>query len=200
MGSAEPERHVTWHGLLDTTERTSGFSIGAVYEFTLSDHFTVALTPQYSMVTHGDAIMLSRGKDPDRQWYSLGTPGIYAFELPVSIRAGIRMRDLYPYASAGAFIGYTFRDEVSVYMESYSTTPERELPVVHFEPFSRVYVGAQCGAGVRLNIIRSIALWADWSLMKHLVDPVDTALLTWEAPLRGLWRFGVVFSLEGGDQ
>lgn len=201
VGCARLEQHLTLHGLVDTSRHRTGFSAGVVYEIPLSGHLALALMPQFSAVAHaGSPLGASREQDGTRQYVSLWMPPMYAFELPVSLRAGIQWKKLNPYISAGAFIGYTIRDAASISMSYDSPLPERELPVLGFEPFSRFTAGIQCGAGIRFDIFRSVALWTDFTLMKHLNDPVDTDLLSFEAPLRGLWHFGVLFALDGGDK
>ncbi|MBR9976977.1 MAG: hypothetical protein KFH87_02710 [Bacteroidetes bacterium] len=202
FGSDEAELHVTLHGLLDTTVRKSVHSFGAVYEIPLSGDVTLAFMPQISEVIDlSGGLYSGLGQAPNRQRIQVWMPKVYALELPASLRAGTRWKNLNPYVSAGVFLGYTFRSEVEYYLVDFPDRHEqRDLDLLLFIPFSRFYMGVQLGAGIRLDIFRNVSLWGDWTLMKHLAAPVDSDLLTVEAPLRGLWHIGVLFTLDGGDK
>ena len=198
LGLSSPEKKVIWHGLAETTVRSSGFSIGAMYECGLSEHFSLVLMPQYSEVIHSSTLghrKFGNGWGDRREF---GTPPLYALELPVSIRASLRVGSWRPYASAGVFLGYAFSSQAYYLRSDWYVDDELQLDQVRIEAVRRMYAGLQCGAGVTVEIARRVSLWGDWSLMQHLNDPIDSEMVTWVAPLRALWRFGVVFSMEGG--
>ncbi len=196
LGISQPEKHVTWHGLADTTERDAGFSIGAVFEIGLSEMFTLVLSPQYSEVSSHSVYQFRRSAE---RRINVGTPPIYAIELPVCIRAGIPLGGLNPYISVGGFLGYAYSDEAYNHSED-DASPEPPLPFVRLEELSTLFSGVQIGAGICADVSPGVSLMLDWTLNQHLTDPIDTDMVTWEAPLRGVWRFGIVFPFKGGAQ
>lgn len=199
LGISHPEKRVIWHGLAEETERDGGFSIGAVYEIGISEIFTLVLSPQYSEVSHSWSIQYTSKYGQSERFRELSVPPMYAIEMPLSIRAGISVGTLYPYAAIGAFVGYAFPDEATNYSDDYYSSP-RVLPSIQYEDVSRIIAGAQIGAGISADILPGISIEADWMLYKHFSDPVSSPMVTWEAPLRAVWRFAVVFPLEGGAQ
>ncbi len=198
LGLSAPEKNVVWHGLADTTVRSSGFSIGAVYECGLSEHLSLVLMPQYSEVIHSSSFGYRNFGSTGTNRLDLITPPLYSLELPVSVRASLRAGSWRPYASAGVFLGYAFAAQARYIKSDWYIDDEPQLDQVRSEAVRRVYAGLQCGAGVTVEVARRVSLWGDWSLMQHLHDPIDSDMVTWEAPLRSLWRFGIAFSMEGG--
>ena len=198
LGFSSPEKHVTWHGLADTTERDSGFSIGALYEIGLSEMFTLVLSPQYGEVSSGSVRQFPKVFKKLEGRVEAGTPPMHAIELPVCIRASASVGNWYPFISLGGFLGYAYGDEAYFHSEDYAST-DRPLAVVRFEELSTFFTGVQFGAGICV-VSPGVSLMIDWTLNQHLTDPIDTDMVTWEAPLRAVWRFGIVFPLEGGAQ
>jgi hypothetical protein len=197
LGVSHPEKRVIWHGLAEETMRDLGFSIGAIYEIGLSEMFTVVLSPQYSEVSHAWSNQYPRNPEASDVFRELSVPPMYAIELPVSIRGGVSLGALYPYVAIGGFVGYAFPDQAANYREDYGSTP-RLLPSVQIQPVSRFIAGVQVGVGISADLARGISIEVDWMLNQHLTDPIDSDMVTWEAPLRAGWRFAVVFPLEGG--
>lgn len=198
LGFSSPEKHVTWHGLADTTNRDSGFSIGAMYEIGLTEMFTLVLSPQYSEVSSHSVYQFPNVFKKLEGRVEVRTPPMHAIELPMCIRASISLGNWYPYISVGGFLGYAYGDEAYYHSEGYSST-DPPLAVVRFEELSTFFTGVQFGAGISL-VSPGVSLLIDWTLNQHLTAPIDTDMLTWEAPLRAVWRVGIVFPLEGGAQ
>ncbi|MCZ7558461.1 MAG: hypothetical protein M5R41_18900 [Bacteroidia bacterium] len=197
VGRAEPERHVIWHGLKDSTVRGTGICLGAVFTMDLLPHLTLAVTPQYSEIYSGYAHVMSGLPKPRQGYIEASTPPLHAMELPVSIRAGTEYLGFRPYVAVGVTLGYAFRDDAHFIQQDYSSGPDRQLDVVYTEPVRQFHTAVQAGLGISADVWRGYSLWFDWSLTKHLNDPIQSELVTWEAPLRGIWRFGFTMPLAG---
>jgi hypothetical protein len=197
VGHAEPERHVIWHGLKDSTVRGMGICLGAVFTMDISPHLTLAVTPQYSEIYSGYAHVMAGLPKPRQGYIEASTPPLHAIELPVSIRAGTEYLGFRPYVAVGVTLGYAFRDDAHFIQQDYSSGPDRQLDVVYSEPVRQFHTAVLAGLGISADVWRGYSLWADWSLTKHLNDPIQSERVTWEAPLRGIWRFGFTMSLAG---
>ena len=202
FGVSQPEKRVIWHGLVDTTVRVSGFSIGAAYEISFSENLTMVLMPQYSVVSLRGGVQNPNPTAPGKPhaYIELYTPGMYSLELPVSIRGGTDLKGLHPYVSLGVTLGYAFSEDAIYYQQGNASGPDPQFDVVRTSALGRIHVAVQGGAGISVHLTDRLSLWTDWSLTKHLNDPIDSDLVTWEAPLRGIWRFGLMFPFEGGGQ
>lgn len=198
VGRAEPERHVIWHGLKDSTVRGMGFCLGAVFTMDLSPHLTLAVTPQYSEIYGGYAHVFAGLPSPRQGYIEASTPPLYAIELPLNLRADAEYMGFRPYIAVGVTLGYAFRDDAYFIQQDYSSGPDRQLDVVYTEPVRQFHTAIQGGVGLSADVWRGYALWFDWSLTKHLNDPIQSDLVTWEAPLRGIWRFGFTLPFDGG--
>lgn len=198
VGRAEPEQHVIWHGLKDSTVRGTGICFGAVFTMDLSPNLTLAVTPQYSEIYSGYAHLFAGVPSPRQGRIEASTPPVYAIELPVNIRAGVEYLGFRPYIAVGVTLGYAFRDDAYFVQEDYSPGPDRQFDVVYTEPVRQFNTAIQGGVGLSADVWHRLSLWFDWSLTKHLNDLIKSDLVTWEAPLRGIWRIGFTMSFDGG--
>ncbi len=198
-GIGKAEKHITWHDIKEVTKTEDRlFTLGVLFEYGLSETFSLVLTPQFSEVNGGWTHYFYRPEDEELPAVDYGVPSLYALELPVAVRAGMRYGIFRPYLAAGVLLGVAY-DERAYKATSWWDDDMRHC-FMQYEKVSGMYFAVQGGAGVTVDLFANTAVWLDASLFQHLSEPIDTETVTWDAPARWLFRFGFVFELAGGAE
>ncbi len=199
-GIGKAEKHITWHGVEEVTKTEDQlFTLGVLFEYGLSETFSLVLTPQFSEVSGHSIHHIYSPEDEEHLRLEYGVPRLYALELPVAVRAGIRYGIFRPYLAAGVLLGVAY-DERAYKATSWWDENDMSHCIMQYEKVSGMYFAVQGGTGLTVDLSTNTALWLDASLFQHLSSPIDTETVTWDAPVRWLFRFGFVFELAGGAE